>query len=241
MTRARARAAALVATLAVLASGCGASVTSHVVVTAVDVAEAHLEVLFTGDAAVALSRDGQLDALVDTFETRTGVTPRIHRRGDVLGVVADVTYTQIVDVSDVTGLGGLSLAPNADGTTTLTATFVAPSDLEQALRDALAHDTSEASFAAMAGSTHLVTVIEMPGGVYQAVVSGQVPTEVDDTTVTVDQRLDQFAAGTVTVTGTPGRPSSAATTVAVSAGMAAAGLGLAVVMRRRRASAAAVR
>lgn len=202
--RGRWRAVLVLVGLAALLAGCRAEVMTHVVVTDVDAASVHLEVLFSGDAAVAVSDSGQLDALVATFQQRTGVEPQVVRTDGRVGVAAQLGYQQLMQVAEITGVGGLSLHPGAEGVTTLQLQLVDPTDLRGAVGDAAGPRVGEAGAEAVQAATRLVVTVEFGGGVVDASVPPGADAELDETTLVIDQPLDRFVAGEVAVTGRPG-------------------------------------
>jgi hypothetical protein len=182
-----------------------------------------------GDAAVALARDGALDALVNAYAQRAGVIPEVVRGDGTLGVTATVDYAALSSVSGLTGVQSMSVIPLKDGLVTVRAELVDPSELRAAVADAaLLQDPSGAVADAMLDATAITLDVRMRSVTAARVTphaspSTEAPTDatepaqpnvgvvapvvdVGQASVTVTQDLRAFVAATVEVDGGPGVP-----------------------------------
>lgn len=153
--------------LSVLAlAGCTSEVTTTFTVTSPTQASVTSGVSFTGEAADVLKADPKLLAqLTDVFSSRLGAQPKVAKSEHRIDVTAQVPYSRLKAVSDITGVTGAALAAGRDDRATLTVQVAGAPKIVEAIRAAAKSQPEPAAVTdTMLANTHLVTRVVFAGG-----------------------------------------------------------------------------
>lgn len=229
------RAAAL-AVAALALTSCTSSLTTSITVTSPTAATVHVSAVFTDEVAHQITADAAARSqLLGVFSDRTGHAPSytVSHGGNQVEVSDDLTYQQLRDSSDVTGVSDVSLS--GSGSHVVAAfTLTPPTKIITAVTTSEAGQPDGAALTAtMLRSTSVTVSVRFPGGVSST--TGGVR---HGDTVTFTRTAADTSAAHASVAGNP-TPSHWQRYGAIGAGLALAAAALA--WRRRRTATSTAR
>jgi len=189
--------------LAALAlSGCNAGVATSVRVTSASSSSITLGVFFSGEAAAKIASTPSLQhQLSRVISSRLHEPVNLSVSSSSVSWQSTVTYQQVVANSDVTGISSAALTSGGGNTAKVTLTMVSPSALINAIDKGVAGQPASSSLATtMKTYTDVSVQVIFPGPATLVSTTGP-SAQVSNNVVSIHQSLENYAPGTVVLTG----------------------------------------